>query len=300
MVKHNFLMMMSTPIPTRDEMLYQHHSHISLNSKSTKRNILRQAQVRLSTKTVSLYTANCKPVSLLQDPESSIVITTTVSRRDWSWIVCDQMLYQGPISQWWECCSFWFLPIMFIEKMVVEFHGDRTHYVWTWWEQDPDMQRWNGLTEWRVTCPSMALSVTHWWPLTENAGRGTEKRSDPWWLICNRWLTIIEVRLWRIGLRGAGRALRHQRDGARDLHVIVIILTRASPTGSRFVRQVLHTSHYAAPPKLRQMPPKHYRAEDWSRSSCNSCKLLWLHWAWAGSVMSLPVSMTAKSPSAWQ
>ena len=34
------------------------------------------------------------------------------------------------------------------------------------------------------------------------------------------WDCSIEVRLWRVGLRG--RALRHQRDGARDQHVIVI------------------------------------------------------------------------------
>ena len=36
----------------------------------------------------------------------------------------------------------------------------------------------------------------------------------------------------------------------------MIVLTRASPTDSRLVRKLLHTIHYAAQPKLRQMPPK--------------------------------------------
>ena len=73
-------------------------------------------------------------------------------------------------------------------------------------------------------------------------------------MLCNRWLTITEVRLWRICLRSAGRALRHQCDGARAPNVIV--MTWASPTGSRSVRQLLHTTRYAAPPKRCQMPPK--------------------------------------------
>ena len=36
---------------------------------------------------------------------------------------------------------------------------------------------------------------------------------------------------------------------SRDPHVIVIVFMRASPTGSRLARQLLHTGHYAAPPK---------------------------------------------------
>ena len=32
------------------------------------------------------------------------------------------------------------------------------------------------------------------------------------------------------------------------LHVVVIVMTRAT-TGSRLVHQLLHTGHYAAPPK---------------------------------------------------
>ena len=43
---------------------------------------------------------------------------------------------------------------------------------------------------------------------------------------------------------------------ARDPHVIV--MTRALPAGSRLVRQLLYTGHYAA-------PPKRYRVEDRSR-----------------------------------
>ena len=39
------------------------------------------------------------------------------------------------------------------------------------------------------------------------------------------------------------------------------MLTRTSPTDSRLVRKLVHTIHYAAPPKLRQMPPKHYWVE---------------------------------------
>ena len=62
--------------------------------------------------------------------------------------------------------------------------------------------------------------------------------------------------IWYLGFRGAGHALRHQHDGARDPHVIVIVVTRTSLTGSPLVRQLLHTIQYAAPPKLRLMPPK--------------------------------------------
>ena len=47
-----------------------------------------------------------------------------------------------------------------------------------------------------------------------------------------------------------------RRDGTRAQHVIVIVMTRASPSGSRLVPKLLHTSLYAAPPKQRQMPPK--------------------------------------------
>ena len=43
---------------------------------------------------------------------------------------------------------------------------------------------------------------------------------------------------------------------SRDQHVIVIVLTRPAPTDSRFVRKLVHTLHYPATPKLRQMPPK--------------------------------------------
>ena len=45
--------------------------------------------------------------------------------------------------------------------------------LWRWRVYDPeDVQRWDGLTNWRVTRASMAS--TQRWPLTENAGL-------PWW-----------------------------------------------------------------------------------------------------------------------
>ena len=46
----------------------------------------------------------------------------------------------------------------------------------------------------------------------------------------------------------------------------MIVLTRASPTDSRLVRKLLHTGHYAAPPKLRQIPPKTWlgRRYEWT------------------------------------
>ena len=61
---------------------------------------------------------------------------------------------------------------------------------------------------------------------------------------------------YRMGCRGGVRALHHKRHGARDSHVNVIVMTRASPTGSRLVRQLLHANRHAAPLKRCQMPPK--------------------------------------------
>ena len=46
----------------------------------------------------------------------------------------------------------------------------------------------------------------------------------------------------------------------RDLRYIIVIMRAV--TGSRLVRQLLHTGHYGA-------PPKRYKAEDRSRHSCS-------------------------------
>ena len=40
---------------------------------------------------------------------------------------------------------------------------------------------------------------------------------------------------------------------ARDPHISLIVMTQASPTGSRLARQLLHIGHYAAPPKRRNI-----------------------------------------------
>ena len=89
--------------------------------------------------------------------------------------------------------------------------------------------------------------------------------------VCNRRLTNIAVRLTYRHSRRRSRVIPGtssvRRARSRDQHVILIVLTRASPTDSRLVRKLLHTLTTQPHRNYAKYHQKHSTAEDSSQPS---------------------------------
>ena len=118
--------------------------------------------------------------------------------------------------------------------------------------------------------------------------RGLSVTIDYVFRVCAIWLTNIAVRLSRLELRGAVRALRHQRMLCFRLYVIVIVLTRPAQTDSRLVRKLPHAQHRNGAKITRKSLPDGDR--EWTGLDSTSNRLLYgwfsgkgYHWGWPDS-----------------